>query len=72
MMVAILVICYVLILRYLDQKNRELDRIKAGIAVATGPADYNTLKKTLAEMSLRLTSLESECRELVARTGGAR
>ncbi len=71
MMVAILVICYVLVLRYLDQKNRERDRIKAGMAVVTGPADYNTLKNTLAEMSQRLTSLEMECQELVERAGGA-
>ena len=46
MMVAVLVICYVLILRYLDQKNRERDRLKAGI-VESGPADYAAIKKAL-------------------------
>ncbi|HVM74489.1 MAG TPA: hypothetical protein VMT75_02530 [Candidatus Saccharimonadales bacterium] len=72
MLVAILVICYVLVLRYFDQKNRERDRIKAGLAVALGPADYETLKKTLMEISARLTALETECRELAARSGGVR
>jgi len=71
MMVAILVICFVLILRYLDQKNRERDRRKAGIVVA-GPADYATLQKALAELSHRLTSLESEYHELAQHMGRAR
>ena len=69
MLVSILVIGWVLIIRYLDLKNRERDRIKAGLAVA-GPADYATLKKTLEEMSARLAALEKECRELVLRSGG--
>lgn len=71
MMVAILVICYVLVLRYLDQKNRERDRLKAGIA-DTGPADYATIKKALRELSQRLTSLENEYHALAQRTGGTR
>ncbi len=71
MMVAILVICYVLVLRYLDQKNRERDRVKAGITPVAGPADYATLKRQLADMSQHLTSLENECRQLAARAGGA-
>jgi len=71
MIVSILVIGYVLILRYLDQKNRERDRRMAGMMVV-GPADYATLKKTLEEMSTRLTTLERECRELVLRSGGVR
>ena len=66
MMVAVLVICYVLILRYLDQKNRERDRLKAGLA-ESGPADYATIKKALRELSQRLTSLENEYHELCAR-----
>ena len=37
MLVAILVIGYVLVSRYLDQKNRERDRIKAG-AIIVGPS----------------------------------
>ena len=71
MMVAILVICYVLILRYLDQKNRERDRVKAGL-VESGPADYAAIKKALRELSQRLTSLENEYHELAQRAGGAR
>ena len=71
MMVAILVICYVLILRYLDQKNRERDRLKAGIG-ESGPADYAAIKKALRELSQRLTSVEHEYHELAQRVGGAR
>ena len=71
MLVAILVIGYVLVPRYLDQKNRERDRIKAG-AIIVGPADYDTLKRSLDEMSVRLTGLEKQCSELLVRSGGAR
>ena len=71
MIVAILVIGYVLILRYLDQKNRDRDRRKQGFEV-TGPADYATLKQSLAEISQRLSGLEAEYRELAQRAGGTR
>ena len=72
MLVAILVICYVLVLRYLDQKNREKDRLKAGNAAPTGPADYATIKKALAETSQRLTVVEGQYRELAKRLEVAR
>jgi hypothetical protein len=69
MLVAILVICYVLVLRYLDQKNREKDRIKSGVAIHSGPADYGTIKKALAETSERLAVVEGQYRELARRLG---
>ena len=68
MIVAILVIGYVLILRWLDQKNREKDRLKAG-AVPSGPADYATIKKALAQVSDRLTQVETEYRALAQAMG---
>jgi len=69
MMVAVLVIGYVLVLRYLDQKNRAKDRLKMGATANTGPVDYAALTKSLAEMSDRLTSAETQYRELARRLG---
>ena len=69
MMVAILVIGYVLILRWLDQKNREKDRLKAGAAMPPGPADYATIQKALAQVSDRLIQVETEYRALAQRPG---
>ncbi len=63
MIVAILVICFVLVLRHLDRKNRECDRLKAGVTAAA-PADYAAMKKALAELSDRLGSLEAEYQEM--------
>ncbi len=71
MIVAILVIGYVLILRWLDQKNREKDRLKAG-ATPPGPADYATIKKALAQVSDRLIRVETEYRALAQRLGAQR
>lgn len=71
MLVAILVICYVLVLRYLDQKNREKDRQKAGVVVQ-GPADYAAIKKALAETSDRLATIERQYQALALRVGAAR
>lgn len=71
MLVAVLVICYVLVLRYLDQKNREKDRLKAGNAAPSGPADYATIKKALVETSERLAVVEGQYRELARRWGVA-
>lgn len=71
MIVAILVIGYVLFLRYLDQKNRARDRLKAGIA-ESGPADYATIAKALRELSNRLTSVEQRFHELAQPAGGVR
>jgi hypothetical protein len=69
MMVAILVICYVLVLRYLDQKNRERDKLKSGAAVAAGPADYSTIARSLSDLSSRITAVESQYEELAQRVG---
>jgi hypothetical protein len=68
MMVAILVLGYVLVLRYLDQKNRKKDRLKLG-NLAPPVADYEGLKKALAEMSHRLADVESQYREVARRVG---
>ena len=68
MIVAILVIGYVLILRWLDHKNREKDRLKAG-AMPPGPADYATIKQALAQVSDRLTQVEVEYRALAQGLG---
>jgi hypothetical protein len=67
MMVAILVIGYVLVLRYLDQKNRERDRLKAGAGADLAPMDYAALKQSLADMSERLAGVEKQYRELAHR-----
>jgi hypothetical protein len=72
MLVAILVIGYVLVLRYLDQKNREKDRLKAGLTAASGPADYAAIKKALAQTSERLAVVEGQYRELAQRLGVSR
>ena len=68
MMVAILVIGYVLFLRYLDKKNREKDQQK--LAGVSGLADYASLKKDLASLSERLAAIENTYRELDERLGG--
>ena len=70
MMVAILVIGYVLVLRYLDQKSRQKERLKLG-GVQVGPVDYESLKKSLGELSDRLAGVEAQYRELARRMGGA-
>lgn len=70
MMIAILVIGYVLLLRYFDQKNRERDRQAQGIALSAGPADYASLQKDLARLSEHLASIESSYQELGQRLGG--
>ncbi len=69
MLVAILVIAYVLLLRYWDRKNRERDQQKLGL-VRAGPADYASLKKDLADLSGRLAAIENSYRELGQRLGG--
>lgn len=70
MLIAVLVIGYVLVLRYLDQKNREKDRQKQGLGVTSGPPDYASIKGAVAELAERLSSLERECERLGARLGG--
>lgn len=69
MIVAILVIGYVLVLRYLDQQNKKRDRIKMGIEGPAAPVDYATLRQSLLEISERLTSVEMQYRELAQRLG---
>ena len=66
MIVAILVIGYVLVLRYLDRKNRERDHLRAG-TVDSGPPDFAALQLTLAHMNQQLTALEVQCHELARR-----
>jgi hypothetical protein len=70
MIIACLVIGFVLVLRYLDQRNRAKDRQKLGLAVAA-PADYASLRSSLTSLSERLTALENTYRELDRRLGGA-
>ncbi len=65
MIVAILVICFVLVLRHLDRKNRERDRQKLGVPVIAA-ADFATMKAALAELSERLNRLEAEYHRLEA------
>jgi len=69
MLVAILVICFVLVLRYLDQKNHERDRLKQGGALPPGPADYATIDRMLTELSERVGGIEAHYRELAQRMG---
>ncbi len=71
MLVAILVICFVLVLRYLDQKNRAKDRLRSG-AAPPGPADYATIDRMLTDLSERVGSVEAQFRELAQRMGGPR
>ena len=61
-----------LVLSYLDQKNREKDRLKAGLTAASGPADYATIKKALAQTSERLAVVEGQYREMAQRLGVSR
>ncbi len=68
MLVAILVICFVLVLRYFDQKNRDKDRLRLG-AAPPGPADYATIDRMLTEFSDRVGSMEAQYRELAQRMG---
>jgi hypothetical protein len=69
MLVAILVICFVLVLRYLDQKNRVKDRLKQGGAPPPGPADFETINNLMTELSERIGSMEAQYRELAQRLG---
>ena len=69
MAVAIIIICWVIVLRNMDAKRKLEDQAKAGIA-PIGPADYATLKKTLAEISTRLASMEAQYQTLMQRGGG--
>jgi len=62
------VICFVLVLRYLDQKNREKDRLKQG-ALPAGPADYATIDRMMTELSERVAGVEAQYRELSQRMG---
>ena len=71
MLVAILVICFVLVLRYLDQKNREKDRLRLGVA-PPGPVDYATIDRMLTELSDRIGGVETQYRELTQRMGAPR
>ena len=69
MIVGILVIIWVLILRSMSQKKELEDRQKAGLA-SPGPANFETLKRTLGEISERLATVENEYQQSARRTGG--
>jgi hypothetical protein len=71
MIVGVLVIAWVLVLRILAQKKEQEDRQKAGLVVP-GPANYETLKKKLGEVSERLATLENDYNQLTQRVGGQR
>ncbi len=70
MVVAALVIAYILVLRYLYQRELRKERQKAGVVESAGPADYATIKKTVGEISERLALVEREYHELAQRLGG--
>lgn len=71
MIVGILIIVWVLVLRSLDKKREVEDRQKAGL-VSPGPANFDTLKRTLGEISERLANVESDYQQLALRIGGHR
>ncbi len=72
MLIACIVIAYVFFLKYLYDKKLAKERRNSGVAEPSGPADYNTLKKALTEMSERVTGLERAYHELSQREGGLR
>lgn len=71
MIVGILIIVWVLVLRNLYQKKLLEDRQEAGL-VTPGPADFDTLKKSLVEISQRLAAAEADYQQLARRMGGQR
>ncbi len=70
MVIAILVIGYVLVLRYLDKKNREKDARAHGTGSPFGPPDYASLKQQVLELSDKLAAIETSYRALSQRLGG--
>jgi hypothetical protein len=71
MIVGVLIIVWVVVLRLLYQKKLEEDREKAGL-VMPGPANFDSLKKSLGEISERLAAAESDYQQLARRAGGYR
>jgi hypothetical protein len=71
MAVGILVVVWVLVLRSMYQEKLLEDQQKAG-HVAPGPASFDTLKKSLAEVSERLAAAENDYQQLARRVGGQR
>jgi hypothetical protein len=59
MIVGILIIVWVFVLKSLDKKRQMEDRQKAGL-VSPGPASFDTLKKSLGEISERLGNVEND------------
>jgi hypothetical protein len=55
----------------LYQKKLMEDREKAGL-VTPGPANFETIKKSLVEISQRLAAAESDHQQLARRMGGQR
>jgi len=71
MIVGMLIIAWVVVLRVMYQKKLVEDREKAGL-VTPGPANFDTLKSTLGEISERLASVENDYQQLARRIGGQR
>jgi hypothetical protein len=71
MIVGILIIVWVVVLRVLYEKKLAEDREKAGL-VTPVPANFETLKKSLVEISQRLTAAEADYQQLARRIGGQR
>ena len=69
MIVGILVIIWVLVLRSMNQKRELEDRQKVGLA-SPGPANFESLKRTLGEISERLATVENDYEQLVRSRGG--
>ena len=71
MIVGVLIIAWVVVLRVLYQKKLAEDRQKAGL-VTPGPANFDSLKRALGEVSERLATAESDYQQLARRIGGPR
>jgi len=68
MIVGVLIIAWVVVLRILYQKKLLEERQKAGL-VTPGPANFETLKRKLGEISEQLASMEDEYQQLARRVG---
>lgn len=62
---------WALVLRTLYHKKLMEDREKAGL-ITPGPANFDSLKTSLVEISQRLAAAESDYQQLARRMGGQR
>lgn len=72
MLIACIVIVYIVFLRYMYERKIRKERRQSGVPPAAGPADYASLKKSLDEMSDRLSRLERVYPSAPQRAGGQR